>query len=321
MTTTASPAAPARRATSIGEPVGLVVILGSLQGLGPAALDAYLPALPNIAAELSASTSATQLTLTATLAGLGLGQLVFGPLSDAFGRRRPLAVGLVLYVIASALCAVAPTIKVLVGLRFVLGLAGAPGVVSAMAIARDSADGATLARLFAALMLVTGAAPVLAPVLGGQLLLVTSWRGIFALLAALGLLMLVVAGLRLPETLPAAQRRAGGLGSTMRTFGMLLGDRSFVLPLMTVLLGCAGLFGYLAGSPFLLQDKFGLSPQAYSAVFAVNTLGLVVLSQVSGRIVHRTGAGVLLLAGAFTVAAGGVGLLAATLAGRGLAAA
>jgi DHA1 family bicyclomycin/chloramphenicol resistance-like MFS transporter len=320
MTTTAPPAAPARRAASIGVPVGLVVILGSLQGLGPLALDAYLPALPNIADELRASTSATQLTLTATLAGLGLGQLVFGPLSDAFGRRRPLAVGLVLYVVASVLCAVAPTIEVLVALRFVLGLAGAAGMVSAMAIARDSADGATLARLFAALMLVTGAAPVFAPVLGGQLLLVTSWRGIFALLAALGLLMLVVAVLRLPETLPAAQRRTGGLASTVRTFGMLLRDRSFVLPLMTVLLGCAGLFGYLAGSPFLLQDKFGLSPQAYSAVFAVNTLGLVVLSQVSGRIVHRTGAGVLLLAGAFTVATGGVGLLAATLAGAGLVA-
>jgi len=168
VTTTAPPGTHAAPSTerpragraAIGVPVGLVVVLGSLQGLGPLSLDTYLPALPTIATELGASTSATQLTLTATLAGLGLGQLVFGPLSDALGRRRPLLVGLVLYVVASGLCSVAPSIEVLTGLRFVQGFAGAAGMVTAMAVARDSSSGAAMARLFAALMLVTGVAPV-----------------------------------------------------------------------------------------------------------------------------------------------------------------
>lgn len=328
MSTTAPPdttAAPSPERSSagraaIGVPVGLIVVLGSLQGLGPLSLDTYLPALPTIATELGSSTSATQLTLTATLAGLGLGQLVFGPLSDALGRRRPLLVGLVLYVVASALCSLAPSIGVLTGLRFVQGFAGAAGMVTAMAVARDSSSGTTMARLFAALMLVTGVAPVAAPVIGGQLLLVTSWRGIFALLAGLGVLALIAASVRVPETLPIERRRRGGLGQTLRTFAHLLRDRSFVLPLVTLVLGCGGLFGYLAGSPFLLQDVHGLSPQAYSGVFAVNTVGLVVLSQVSGRIVHRTGPGVLLLAGTSIVAVGGLGLLAATVVGAGLVA-
>jgi DHA1 family bicyclomycin/chloramphenicol resistance-like MFS transporter len=175
-----------------------------------------------------------------------------------------------------------------------------------------------MARLFAALMLVTGAAPVLAPVLGGQLMLLTSWRGIFALLAVIGVVLLTTGALRLPETLPAAARRAGGLRHTLGTFGGLLRDRAFVLPLATLVLACAGLFGYLAGSPFLLQDVHGLSAQAYSGVFAVNTLGLVALSQLSGRIVHRTGSRVLLRIGTFVCALGGVALLVATLADAGL---
>jgi MFS transporter, DHA1 family, multidrug resistance protein len=190
--------------------------------------------------------------------------------------------------------------------------------VTAMAVARDSSTGNAMARLFAALMLVTGAAPVLAPVLGGQLLLLTSWRGIFALLAVIGLVLLTTGALRLPETLPATARRAGGLSHTLRTFGGLLRDRAFVLPLATLVLACAGLFGYLAGSPFLLQDVHGLSAQAYSGVFAVNTLGLVALSQLSGRIVHRTGSRVLLRIGTVVIALGGLGLLVATLSGAGL---
>lgn len=303
---------------AIGVPVALIVVLGSLQGMGPLSLDTYLPALPAIAGDLGASTSATQLTLTATLAGLALGQLFFGPLSDALGRRRPMLVGLVVFVVASALCAVAPSIQILIGLRFAQGFAAAAGMVTAMAVARDSSSGTAMARLFAALMLVTGVAPVAAPVIGGQLLLLTSWRGIFGVLAALGLVITVVAFVRVPETLPPERRSSGGLSSTLVTFGALLRDRSFVLPLLALVLGCAGLFGYLAGSPFLLQEVHGLSPQAYSAVFAVNTVGLIGLSQVSGRVVHRTGAQVLLLAGTFIISVGGLGLLAATLTHAGL---
>ncbi len=323
MTTACPPdAAPARapRAAraALGVPVGLVVLLGSLQGLGPLSLDTYLPALPDIARDLSATASATQLTLTATLVGLAAGQLVFGPLSDRLGRRRPLVAGLMLYVLASVLCALAPSVELLVAGRFVQGFAGAAGMVSAMAIARDSTDGTAMARLFATLMLVTGAAPIIAPVLGGQLLLVTSWRGIFVLLAVAGAVLLAVAVLRVPETLPVERRRPGDVRDTVVTFGHLLRDRGFTGPLLALVLSAAGLFGYLAGSPFLLQDVHGLSAQAYSGVFAVNTIGLTVLSQVSGRIVHRTGPQVLLLAGTAICALGGAGLLAATLTGAGL---
>ena len=301
-------------------PVGLVVVLGALQGLGPLSLDTYLPALPTIAEELGASTSATQLTLTATLVGLASGQVVFGPLSDARGRRLPLLGGLALFVLASLACAVAPNVETLIVLRAVQGFAAASGMVTATAVARDSSSGNAMARLFAALMLVTGVAPLIAPVLGGQLLLVTSWRGIFAMLGVLGACLLAAALFRLPETLPPAARRPGGLPQTVRTFGGLLRDRTFVLPLLTLMLGCAGLFGYLAGAPFLLQDVYGMSAQAFSGVFAINTLGLTALSQVSGRVVHRTGPRVLVLAGASICALGGLGLLAATLTGAGLVA-
>ncbi|HKG51224.1 MAG TPA: multidrug effflux MFS transporter [Actinomycetales bacterium] len=299
-------------------PVGLVVVLGAMQGLGPLSLDTYLPALPTIAEELGASTSVTQLTLTATLVGLASGQVVFGPLSDARGRRLPLLAGLALFVLASLACAVAPNVETLIALRGVQGFAAASGMVTATAVARDSSSGNAMARLFAALMLVTGVAPLVAPVLGGQLLLFTSWRGIFAMLGVLGAGLLAAALLRLPETLPPAARRPGGLTPTLRTFGGLLRDRTFVLPLLTLMLGCAGLFGYLAGAPFLLQDVYGMSAQAFSGVFAVNTLGLTALSQVSGRIVHRTGPRALVLAGTSICALGGLGLLAATLTGAGL---
>jgi MFS transporter, DHA1 family, multidrug resistance protein len=312
--------ATARTRGGLAIPVGLVVVLGALQALGPLSLDTYLPALPTIAHDLNASASATQLTLTATLLGLAFGQVVFGPLSDALGRRRPLLVGLSLYVAASLACAVAPNIEVLIGLRAVQGFAAASGMVTAMAVARDSSSGTAMARLFSALMLVTGVAPVAAPVLGGQLLLLTSWRGVFALLGVLGVVLLAVGVFRMPETLVPAARRRGGLSHTLRTFRDLLGDRSFVLPLGTLMLGCGGLFGYLAGSPFLLQEVHGLSAQAYSAVFAVNALGLTALSQVSGRVVHRVGPKALMLTGASIIALGGLGLLASTLAGAGLVA-
>ena len=199
--------------------------------------------------------------------------------------------------VASLLCAAAPNIELLIAGRTLQGFTAAAGMVSAMAIARDVSNGAAMARLFAALMLVTGAAPVIAPVLGGQLLLVTSWRGIFGLLAVAGLLLLLTATFRVPETLPVERRRVGGFGETFATFRRLVRDPGFRTPLLAMVLSCAGLFGYLAGSPFLLQDVHGLSAQAYSALFAVNTIGLTGLSQVSGRIVHRTGPRVLLLAG------------------------
>ncbi|MEW2068949.1 multidrug effflux MFS transporter [Streptomyces sp. NPDC007346] len=296
----------------------LVIILGALTALGPLANDAYLPAMPQIADDLAASASATQLTLTACLLGLGIGQLIAGPLSDALGRRRPLIAGLVLFAVTAALCAVAPNIWTLVALRALQGLGGATGIVIASAVVRDRHSGAAAARFFAMLMLVTGLAPILAPVLGGQLLLVTSWGGIFVALAVAGALMLLGVAVGLPETHPVEKRISGGLKATGPVFRRLLTNRVFLGYMLACGLGFAAMFAYISGSTFVLQSLHGMSPQQFSLVFAVNALGLVIAAQVSGRIVHRTGARALLGTGLAVSAVGGLGLLVVVLTDAGL---
>jgi DHA1 family bicyclomycin/chloramphenicol resistance-like MFS transporter len=205
-----------------------VLVLGSLTTFGPLSLDLYLPAFPLIARDFHSSVSRVQLTLTACLMGLALGQLVAGPLSDRFGRKRPLLIGVVGYGLASLLCAVAPDITTLTAARLLQGLTGSAGIVIARAVARDLHSGPALARLFALLMLVTGLAPILGPTLGAQVLRFTSWHGIFVVLAGIGAALALVVLLLLPETLPPAARRDGGVASTVRTFGLLLRDRTFV---------------------------------------------------------------------------------------------
>jgi MFS transporter, DHA1 family, multidrug resistance protein len=289
-----------------------LVLLGALTGLTPLAIDAYLPALPSLARDLDASSSATQLSLTALLVGLAVGQLVAGPWSDAVGRRPPVLVGLLGFVAASVACAAAPTVELLVAARFVQGAFGAAGVVCARAVVRDCFEGPDLVRALSRLVLVMGAAPVLAPLLGAQVLRVTSWRGVFGLLAAVGLALLLTALLRMPETHPPDRRRPGGAGATARTFGGLLRDRPFTCHALASGLGFAALFAYLSGSSFVLQEHYGLSPGSYSVAFAVNALGFVVASQVGSRLVRRLGARRLLLTGgAVQVAGGGVVLVAA----------
>src|SRR4051812_35469350 len=188
----------------------------------------YLPAFPEIARGLHASASQVQLTLTACVAGLALGQLLIGPLSDRFGRRLPLIAAMSVYAAAAALCALAPSAAVLTGLRLVQGLAGAGGVVIARAVVRDLHSGAAAVRLFSSLMLVTGLAPILAPLLGGQILALTSWRGIFVVLAILAAVLAAVAAVGLQETLPPERRSDHGLARTLSTMRALLRDRWFV---------------------------------------------------------------------------------------------
>jgi DHA1 family bicyclomycin/chloramphenicol resistance-like MFS transporter len=296
----------------------VVVILGALTALGPLSNDTYLPGLPDLTHDLHASASAGQLSLTACLLGLGLGQLFAGPISDAAGRRKPLLWGLAVYTVAALLCAVAPNIWLLVALRAIQGLGGAVGIVIAAAVVRDRHEGAAAARYFALLMLITGIAPVLAPVAGGQILRFTSWHGIFTLLGILGALMLAVVAVGLPETHPVARRRTGGLRATGPVFRRLLSDRVFVGYNLACGLAFAAMFAYIAGSPFVLQDIYGMSPQGFSAVFAVNAGGLVVAAQICGRIVHRTGPRVLLATGLTGSCVGGLGLLVTVLAGGGL---
>jgi DHA1 family bicyclomycin/chloramphenicol resistance-like MFS transporter len=254
----------------------------------------YLPGLPEITRSLHAQAAAVQLTLTACVAGLAFGQLLAGPLSDRLGRRRPLFAGLLTYVVVSLLCSLAPSVLVLTGLRFLQGLAGGAGIVIGRAVVRDLYSGAAAARLFSSLMLVTGLAPILAPVIGAQVLKLTAWQGIFVVLCVLALAIVTLAAVALPETLPPAKRDRGGLAATLRTMRRLLSERSFVGYALTAGLAFGALFAYISGSPFVLQDVYGLSPQAFSFAFGANGLGLVAGSQINARLVGRYGPGFLL---------------------------
>ena len=279
---------------STGDPLGpgtarLVIVLGSMNAIGPLSIDMYLPAFPEIARALDTSASSVQLTLTACVAGLALGQLVLGPLSDRFGRRIPVIAAMLTYAVASLLCALATSVGALIALRFVQGLAGAGGIVISRAVVRDLHSGARAVRLFSSLMLVTGLAPILAPLAGGQLLALTSWEGIFISLSILSALIATLAALGLRETLPPERRNPSGLRRTVQTMGRLLRDRSFVGHALAGGLTFGALFAYISGSSFALQGIYGLSPQVYSLAFAMNGLGLVVASQVNARIVERVG--------------------------------
>jgi MFS transporter, DHA1 family, multidrug resistance protein len=305
--------APARRMSS----PGVIAILGALTAFGPVSMDTYLPGLPELSRDLGASASETQLTLTACLFGLAAGQLLAGPASDALGRRRPLLAGLAGFAVASLLCAAAPEVWSLVAARLLQGVAGAVGIVIARAIARDLHSGEALARFLAVLMLVNGLAPILAPIVGAQLLHVTDWRGVFLVLAGLGVLLLAVAGVLLPETLAPERRHRGGLATTRRAFRELLSDRHFVGYVLSCGFVFAAMFAYIAGSPFVLQDIYGLSPQAFSLAFAVNGLGIMAAASVNRRLVGRLRPATLLRAGVTQSALGGVLLLTAVLTGAG----
>lgn len=296
----------------------LLVILGGLSAFGPLSMDMYLPGLPTLTKNLGASASTGQLTLTGCMLGIAAGQLFTGPLSDTLGRRRPLLAGLLGYILASLACAVAPSIWTLILLRFLQGTLGGVGVVIARAIVRDLFTGTEAARIYALLMAVMGVAPVFAPLVGGQALAITSWRGIFVVLAAIGIPLLLATMRWLPETLPPERRHGGGLGATVRTFGRLLRDRTFMAPATSFALACAVLFAYIAGSSFVLEDVYGISPQLFSLVFAVNSAGLVAMSQLGGRLVARFGAATLLRCALGGVAVGSAAVLILTLAHAGL---
>jgi MFS transporter, DHA1 family, multidrug resistance protein len=295
-----------------------VVILGMLSTFGPLSLDLYLPALPALATELGASTSAAQLTLTSCLVGLAVGQLIAGPLSDRYGRHRPLIIGLGAYALASLLCAFAWSVGVLIVLRLVQGLAGAAGLVIARAVARDLYGGQRLAIFFSRLVLISGLAPVIAPVLGGQLNRVMSWRGIFGVLGVIGIILLAAGLFGVRETLPSHRRVRGGLGVTLRGFGLLFRDRFFVGVALASGLAGASMFAYIAGATFVLQRIYGLSPQGFSLAFGVNSLGIMTAAQVSARLIRRWSPLRVLSVGLLVNLAGALGLLITVLLGLGL---
>jgi DHA1 family bicyclomycin/chloramphenicol resistance-like MFS transporter len=307
----------------VAAPVGgrrlrLIVALAGLTALGPLSLDFYLPSLPRVAAELHGTASGAQLTLTACLAGLAAGQLFMGPLSDRFGRRVPLIVGMAAYVVTSVLCALAPSMPVLVLLRLLQGLAGAGGIVIARAVVRDLYEGHDAVRTFSLLMLVMGLAPILAPVIGGQLVGVVGWRGLFGVLAGAGVVILVAVLAWLPESWPRERRAGGGVRQSLRSIGRLTRDRRLMGYSIATGLAFAAMFAYIAGSPFVIENVYGASPQAFSLAFGVNALGQMLVAQANRRLVGRFTPWQLLLAGQVLIGIGGIavlGVVAADVAG------
>lgn len=265
----------------------MIVVLGLLVALGPLTIDMYLPALPKIAEELSVSSSVAQLTLTGTLAGLAIGQLVIGPLSDSLGRRKPLFAGIVLHMVASLLCLFAPDIATLGIARGLQGMGAAAGMVVAIAVVGDLYKDNAAATVMSRLMLVLGVAPVLAPSLGAAVLLRGSWHWVFAALVVLAGALLAMAVLALPETLPADHRRPLKVKGIAATYLELLRDMRFVILVFVAALGMSGLFAYIAGASFVLQGQFGLDQTAFALVFGAGAIALIGTTQFNVVLLKR----------------------------------
>ncbi len=295
----------------------LILILGSLIALGPLTIDMYLPSLPAITTEFMTSSATVQLTLTGTLLGLALGQLLIGPLSDAVGRRRPLLAGTAVHVVASLVCLVAPNIVVLGGARVLQGVGAAAGAVIALAVVRDLFTGRAAAVLLSRLILVMGVAPVIAPTLGGWILTFTSWRGVFAVLAVFALVLLPVTAYGLRETLPVEHRQTAGVLGTLKNYGGLLRDRTFVGLVLVAGLAMSALLGYIAGSSFVFQQQFGLNQQQFGLLFGSGAIFLIAATQLNPVLLRRYEPRQLLFAAIIAGVVSALVLLGLALAGTG----
>jgi len=264
-----------------------VALMGAMAALGAMTVDMYLPSLPDVAADLGTSDAAAQFTISGVLIGAALGQIVVGPLSDRFGRRRPALIGLAVHVVASLLCMIVPAIGPLILLRMLQGVGNSAAGITAMAVIRDRLTGGPAARVLSRLMLVIGLAPLLAPTIGGLIAGAAGWRAVFGVLAALGLALAVVVWRFLPETLPPERRATEGLGGALRGYRSLLADRHFVALAVLPGLAMGALISYVAGSPFVLRVGYGLSENQFALIFALNGIGLVLGAQVNAALVKR----------------------------------
>ncbi|MCY8281746.1 Bcr/CflA family multidrug efflux MFS transporter [Bacillus inaquosorum] len=274
------------------ERLALAFLLGMLAILGPLNIDMYLPSFPEIADDLSASASLVQLSLTACLVGLTIGQLIVGPVSDAQGRRKPLLICIFLFALASLFCALSPNITTLVAARFLQGFTASAGLVLSRAIVRDVFTGRELSKFFSLLMVITAVAPMVAPMTGGAILLLpfATWHTIFHVLTIIGFLLVLLIALRLKETLPPEKRIPSSIGTSVKTMGSLLKDRSFMGYALTVGFIHGGSFAYVSGTPFVYQDIYGVSPQVFSILFGINGLAIISGSFIIGRfggIIHE----------------------------------
>lgn len=262
---------------------GWLILLGALIALGPLSIDMYLPGLPTIGRDLAAPPGSVELTLASYFIGMSIGQLFYGPISDRFGRKKPLYAGLILYTLATVGCLLATDVYTLTAWRFVQALGGCAGMVIARAVVRDRCQAREAARAFSALILVMGLAPILAPLLGGWIIAVANWQTIFALLALFSLLCLVMVYIGLAETHDTRHAEPLQLGRVLRTYGQLLQNRAFLGYATSGSLAMAGMFVYIAGSPFVLIELYDIPQQHFGWVFGTNALGFIVASQLNAR--------------------------------------
>ena len=295
----------------------LTIILGCLAAFGPLSIDMYLPSLPTLAQEFRTDTAAAQLTLSIFFIGLAFGQALYGPITDRFGRKRPLLVGCALYMLASVACVLAPSIEALVVLRLLQALGGCAGMVISRSVVRDLFDEHESARIYSFLILVMGIAPITAPLLGGQLLALFGWRSIFWLLGTFGLICLLMVAFGLPESLPADRRNRAGVLQALGVYVQLLADRRFVSYALTGGFLTAGMFAYISGSPFVVIELYGVSPQQYGWIFGANALGLIIASQLNRWLLERYRGDTILFATLAVAAAASVVLVLVAALGLG----
>lgn len=299
--------------------IQLLVVLAGLTGAAPLATDMYVPGLPDLAASLGSDASGAQLSLTGFLAGIILGQLILGPLSDAVGRRRILLSGTVVFAAFSAVCALAPTMEVLDIARFGQGVSGAAGIVVARAVVTDLFDDRELAPMNSRLGAISASAPILAPMAGGALLLVFSWRAVFAVLVILGLVLALGVWRWIPESHPPQARLTGGVTAGLRAIGQLVTQRTVMNPVLTLSFGGAAVFAYIAGTTFIFQDIHHLTPATASLVYGVNALGNMAGSLGYGRLVrHRSPESLLVASSALALTGSALLLLASATIGSNL---
>ena len=278
----------------------LVLLLGVLSAFGPFVVDLYLPSLPQLASFFETSASMTQLTLTTALIGFAVGQLLLGPLSDKFGRKKPLIISLVIYIISTVLIVFSPNIETMIVLRVIQGLSSAGSVVISRAIATDLYRGREMTRFFGLLMTINGIAPIISPILGSLLLEYISWKGVFVFLALIGVVVLFFC-FRLKESLSVENRLQGSIFATFSTFGVIIKNRLFMsyVGIESFLLGA--MFAYIAASPFILQSFYGLSAFIFSLCFGANGAALVIGANIGGKLPNRQALAIGVLA--FVVAA------------------
>ena len=265
------------------------IVLGLLSAIGPFAIDMYLPALPEIGRDLGSSTSVTQLSLLAFFVSFALAQLVYGPLSDMWGRKIPLYIGITIFALASIGCALAPDIETLIAFRFLQGIGGAAGMVIPRAVVRDMHTGVQAARLMSLLMLVFSISPILAPLSGSAVIGFYGWRGVFWAVMAAAFIGLLLLSTQLQETRPEHLRRESSVGAALSAYGLLLRDKNFMTLTFIGGLGITSFLVYLANSPFVLIEHYGLTPTQYSLAFSVNAVSFFTVSQFTGMLGARFG--------------------------------